>query len=198
MPNLNVTFLATINLELNARVQSFSRLEEVQFTLFTMKKNKAFDLDEITPNILKNLWETIKGDFMSTLLYFFIRILMLRVQNHTFLMLVPMKGATTTLGDYMPISYGETPCKLIAKLLANNLSTTLPNMIFPNKTTFLKNCKISNNISLVHEFDTRFITKNTSHQALISMDFTKIFDTVCWDAIVKTMELMCYDEIFEV
>lgn len=47
----------------------------------------------------------------------------------------------------------------------------------------------------VQEFTASFRNKAKLGRALISIDFSKAFDHIRWDAILLTMEIMGFDEL---
>lgn len=56
--------------------------------------------------------------------------------------------------------------------------------------------RIPDVIGLAQEFTNSFNCKSTSRRTCITIDFSKAFDTLRWDAIDATMELMGIDETF--
>lgn len=70
-------------------------------------------------------------------------------------------------------------------------------MIAQNQTTFIKSRRIyTYAIGLAQEFTQSFNCKSTSRRACVTIDFSKAFDTLRWDAIETAMELLGIDGNF--
>lgn len=98
--------------------------------------------------------------------------------------------------DYRPISCLEVVYKIFAKLLASRLMKVLPGIISPNQTTFIKRRRTTDAIGLAQEFTQSYKCRSTSRRACITIDFSKAFNILRWDAIETVLELLGVDEIF--
>lgn len=161
-----------------------------------MPKNKAFDLDGVMVEVLADHWNMIKIDPLSMILYFFMGQRILSALNHTFLVLIPKTPSPTTLPDYPSISCLGDTYKVILKILSNRLLTTLPNLIAKNQFAFLKGRLISNSINLRQEFTHALNNIGTSRRAFVMIDFSKVLESLRWDAINVVFEAFGYDKIF--
>lgn len=110
--------------------------------------------------------------------------------------LIPKKSGSTSLSDFRPIAYVEVIYKAISKFLATQLAAVLPSLISPNQTTFLKGRRISDNVGFYQEFMVEYNSKDGSRKVCSSLDFSKAFDMVRWDAIMVAMEAMGIDQFF--
>ena len=73
-----------------------------------------------------------------------------------------------------------------AVIIANQLKSTLDDLIHENQKGFISRGFIGENIRLIN--DVLYETKNRNLQGLIlSIDFEKAFDTVSWKFIDKTL-----------
>lgn len=86
--------------------------------------------------------------------------------------------------------------KIFSKILASRLMAILPGIISPNHTAFIRGRRITDAIGLAQEFTQSFNCKSTSRHTYVTIDFSKAFDTLRWDAIDAAMELMGIDETF--
>ena len=76
-----------------------------------------------------------------------------------------------------------------AVIIANQLKSTLDDLIHENQKGFISRGFIGENIRLIN--DVLYETKNRNLQGLIlSIDFEKAFDTVSWKFIDKTLILI--------
>lgn len=112
-------------------------------------------------------------------------------------MLIPKGQSTTSLNDFQPILSVGTIYKVISKMIADLSTTTLPPLISKNQTVFIKSRQISNNIALTPEFSKDFNSKSSSRRALISVDFTKDFDSDCLDVMDHMLEKTSFTTISE-
>lgn len=136
----------------SARIRAIPLLEDIRDTLFHMSKGKAPGPDGGTVDVYAHQWNVIKHDLSAEISTFFTRRRMIKSLNHTLLILIPKKDASTCLEDYRPISCVDVPYKVIAKILAKRMLLVLPDMISRNQCVFLKGRHISDNIGLAHEF----------------------------------------------
>lgn len=121
-------------------------------------------------------------------------ILLLDAPSYLLTTLIPKKEALTTLANYKPISCIGVPYKIIAKIVANKLAESLSRLIAPNQTAFFRGRCISDNIGLTKEFLTGFRAQATFCQACVTIDFSKAFDMLRWDAIDISLELLGFLE----
>lgn len=139
IPYLNISYTVRVSAELNVWLRYFPSSDEIKNTLFGIATYKALGPDGVLGDFLKHHWMLIKEDLMAVVLFFFQKRHMLKVLNHTFVILVTEKEALTSLNDYSLISCVSTSYKVIAKILANHIAYTLLDLISCNQTTFDKN-----------------------------------------------------------
>lgn len=196
MPNLNITVECRPTEEQNAKLRASPSEEEVWKSLKNMPNGKVPGMDGITSEIVKYHWGTMKNAIVAAVLHFFRTRRMLKSLNHAILTLIPKKNMSERLEDYHLISCLGVPYKILSKLLVAHLMNILSGMIKPNQTTFIRSRRITDAIGLAQEFTQAFNCKSTSRRACITIDFSKAFDTLRWDAIESAMELLGIDKAF--
>lgn len=122
IPDLNIIIPITVSREVKAWLRYFPNENEIRTALFSFDSNKSPGPADIIVEVLKHHWPIVKKKLISTVLWFFENRKMIRVFNHTYVTLIPKKVASSTLADYRPISSVSTPYKLIAKILANEIT----------------------------------------------------------------------------
>lgn len=153
-------------------------------------------MDGITSEIIAHHWSSMKNDITPAVLYFFNTKRMLSSLNLAVLTLIPKNRTPERLEDYRPISCLGVTYKIFSKILACRLSIILPGIISPNQTTFIRGRRIIDAIGLAQEFTQSFNCKSTSRRVCITIDFSKAFDTIRWDAIDVIMEVIGINETF--
>lgn len=102
-----------------------------------MGRVKAFGPNNISVEFLIHREEIMKTILFEVVIFFFQK-KMIKLLNHTYLMLIPKKNSSLRLKDYKPISCVSLPYKLIARILTNRLMVVLSNIISPNQIGFWK------------------------------------------------------------
>ena len=110
--------------------------------------------------------------------------------------LTPKPGKDRSLlKNWRPISLLNTDYKIIAKILAGRLKLSLPKLIHPDQTGFIKGRYIGENCRLVADMlHLASIKKITGFLLLI--DFQKAFDSVEWNYIDKILPLFNIGDSF--
>lgn len=196
IPNLNIEIAKRPSEVENAKLGCLPSENEIRTTLLSMPRGKAPGMDGLTKEIMVFHWNIIKADITKAILHFFGSRRMLRSLNLAILTLIPKKNALERLDDYRPISCLGVTYKIFTKLLASRLMKVLQDILCPNQTTFIKGRRISDAITLAQEFVQSYNCKSTSRRALVAIDLTKAFDTIRWDAIEVSHDLLGIDQTF--
>lgn len=109
-------------------------------------------------------------------------------QRRGIIKLIPKKDAEPYLiKNWRPISLLNCDFKIAAKAIANRFKHVFPNLIDNDQTGFLKGRFIGENIRLVDGVIKYAAAKNIPG-LLLFLDFEKVFDTVEWSFIQKTLK----------
>lgn len=138
----------------------------------------------------------MKANVIAACLHLFRTKRMLRSLNIATITLIPKIVSPERLEDYRPISCLGVAYRCFSKIIASRLMRILPEIINPNQTAFIRGRRITDAIRLAQEFTQGFNCQSTSRRACITIDFSKAFDMLRWDAIKITMELLGIDETF--
>jgi hypothetical protein len=126
----------------------------------------------------KSAWNIIKQDLLAAATYFYHQHDQhLKLVNTAHIVLVLKKADAASLSDYRPISLTHSISKLISKLLATRLGSSLYYLISPCQSVFIRKRSIHDNF---------LYTQNTIqelHRAkhppiFLKLDITKAFDSL--------------------
>ncbi|XP_058783229.1 uncharacterized protein LOC131657895 [Vicia villosa] len=96
--------------------------------------------------------------------------------NANTLVLIPKVKEANCLGQYMPIALASFKFKIISKILADRLSTILPNLISPKQKGFVHGRNIREGICLTSEAINILSNKCFSGKEALKIDIAKAFN----------------------
>lgn len=103
--------------------------------------------------------------------------------------LVPKKDKDrTNLKNWRPLSLLNFDYKLVAKVLAYRIIDSLPKLIDPDQTGYIKERFIGENIRTISDLIAYTNLKNIPGLILL-VDFEKAFDTVEWYYLEKVLSV---------
>nr|GEV40636.1 RNA-directed DNA polymerase, eukaryota [Tanacetum cinerariifolium] len=100
--------------------------------------------------------------------------------NSFFIALIPKTQNAKTVKDFRPISLIRSLYKIIAKIMANRLSSVIPDLISDVQSAFISNRKILDGPFILNELLS--LCKYKKLKAMVfKVDFEKAFDSIRWD-----------------
>jgi hypothetical protein len=102
--------------------------------------------------------------------------------NSTFLTLIPKADASSSFGDYKPISLCNLFYKLISKIIAIIIKPILSCFLSQEHLGVLKGCQIIDAIGTTQEC-LHSIKSKKSKALILKLDLKKAFDCIDWDFI---------------
>jgi hypothetical protein len=110
-------------------------------------------------------------------------------QNHTFLTLIPKQKEAHSVNQFRPINLCNISYKIIAKILANRLKTTLHKIISPLQLAFVPKRNIQDNSIIAHKLLHSFnLKRGKGGFMFLKMDIEKAFDKMEWKLILSIMQ----------
>jgi hypothetical protein len=106
--------------------------------------------------------------------------------NEALITLLPKVDSPEGLGDYRLISLIHSFGKIFAKVLANRFAPTLPHLISPNQSAFIKGHQIQDNFRYVMG-TARTLSIRKSPSVLFKIDLAKAFDSVNWVFLLELL-----------
>ncbi|XP_035544681.1 uncharacterized protein LOC118348042 [Juglans regia] len=110
--------------------------EEVKRVIRNMNKDKAPGPDGFTMAFFQVCWEVVREDVMLVFQEFFSHGRFEKSLNATFIALVPKKAGAREVQDFRPISLVGSVYKILAKTLANRMSTVMEKIISKSQNAF--------------------------------------------------------------
>jgi hypothetical protein len=144
-------FPPIITEEENDLLSSIPTEGEILDALASLCSTKAPGPDGFTTLFFKKYWEIVREDVLHCIWLFFKRNFLQRIQNHSFIALVPKVSGSHTAYQFRPISLCNIVYKIISKILANRLKVHMHKIISHFQSAFVPKRHIQDNTILAHE-----------------------------------------------
>ena len=109
------------------------------------------------------------------------------------MLLLPKKGDLWKTGNWRPISLLNSDFKVMSKLIASRLNSTLPALLAMDQRGFVSGRDIAEDVvelqTVLHH-----VHQMSSNHCLINLDFKKAFDSVDWDFMFSVLEAYGFPE----
>jgi hypothetical protein len=161
--------------------------EEVWAAIQDLPHDKAPGPDGFTGRFYRSSWSVIKADMVRAFQAISVMdYLSFHHLNEALVTLLPKVDILEGLGDYRPISLIHSFGKIFAKVLANRFAPTLPHLISPNQSAFIKGRQIQDNFRYVMG-TARTLSIRKSPSVLFKIDLAKAFDSVNWVFLLELL-----------
>jgi ribonuclease HI/exonuclease III len=181
-----------INADTNSRLTSEITQQEIKEALDQMNPDKAPGPDGFTARFYQYCWEIIKKD-LTKMIQKTQKVSKLGGStNSSFLALIPKEKGARSFNRFRPISLCNTSYKIIAKVIANRLKTTLPLIVPENQGGFVQGRHIADNIILVQEAIHSSVLRKEKGM-VIKLDLANAFDRVRHDFLYEIMKKFGFD-----
>ncbi|XP_066391692.1 uncharacterized protein [Miscanthus floridulus] len=113
-------------------------LEEIDSVIRALPNNKSPGPDGFNNEFIKAAWPIIKQDFYDLCHSFYSDDVCLGSINSSYITLIPKVDNPKYVGDFRPISLLNTSVKLLTKILANTLQSSVIPLIHRNQYGFIR------------------------------------------------------------
>ena len=146
---------------------------EIREVVFRMLSDKSPGPDGFTTEFFKASWPIIAKDFTVAVQSFFSKGFLPKGLNATILALIPKTDNAQEMRDYIPISCCNVLYKVISKIIANRLKSTLLQCISYNQSAFVKDRLLVENLLLATEIVKDYHKEDISPRCAMKIDLAK-------------------------
>ena len=172
-------------------------IQELLNSLKSMKNGSSPGLDGLPIEFYKVFWGDIKDIFFECVKFIFKTGSLAPSQSDSLICLL-FKGGDLDreeIGNWRPISLVNSDYKIITKCLARRLNCVIDKLIDSNQSAFIKGRNIA--CMLREVYDVIENEKNSSRSGiLLSIDYSKAFDTLATSIIIKALRLYGFGDTF--
>lgn len=172
------------------RLQEDFTSEDIKEAFFSLPRNKSCGPDGYSSEFFIGCWSIIAPEIISAVKEFSREGKLLKQWNSTTLVLIPKTRNASKIGDFRPISCLNTLYKVISRLLTVRLKEVLEHVVSHTQSTFMPGRLLAENVLLATELDQGYKRSNISPRAMLKVDLRKAFDSVRWDFVIATLNVM--------
>ncbi|XP_020253791.1 uncharacterized protein LOC109830842 [Asparagus officinalis] len=160
---------------------------EIKCAVFGMNANKAPGPDGFSMAFYQTFWETIKYDLIKLMIFLQQQPSNLHRLNKVFITLIPKTKDSVHMNDFRPISLINCIFKIFSKILANRLSTVIPNLVASTQSAFQSGKSTLDSIIMANEM-IHYCSKRRKEVAMFKIDFSKAFDSINWNFLIGLLK----------
>ena len=164
--------------------------------LKTMKNDSSPGCDGLTAAWYKVFWLQIRNIFKQSLIHSFQQGELSNSQRRGIIkLLYKGKGDRHNLGNWRPITLTNIDYKILTKVLANRLKTVIGTIIHEDQNGYIKGRHSGIVIRTLDDI-IEYANRKSLKVAILSLDYTKAFDTISREYMLKSLEVFNFGEIF--
>ncbi|GJW78508.1 putative RNA-directed DNA polymerase, eukaryota, reverse transcriptase zinc-binding domain protein [Tanacetum coccineum] len=187
--------LATLSLEDVSMLEQHATSNEIRKAVWDCGSGKSPRHDGFSFLFIKTYWDLFKDDIVNFVNHFMKSGTMPKCTNSAFIMLIPKIPNPFLIKDYRPISLIGMQYKIIAKLLANRISTVIDKLVSPTQSTFISGRQILDGPLMVSEI-IDWYKKRNKRLMIFKVDFEKAFDSVSWNYLDYILSQMGFGNLW--
>ena len=170
---------------------------ELLSTLKSTKNGSAPGLDGLPMEVYKIFWHDLKIPLLNCFHECFKNGTLTPSQSQGLLCLLHKGGNNPreNISSWRPIALLNADYKLIAKLLCLRLKTVINKLIDSQQFAFIKGRNISHMLRELYDIIENEKNSN-SNTILLSIDYSKAFDTLSTGAIIEALKLYGFDDYY--
>uniref|UniRef100_A0A2N9H0K3 Reverse transcriptase domain-containing protein n=1 Tax=Fagus sylvatica TaxID=28930 RepID=A0A2N9H0K3_FAGSY len=190
-PSLDGLSFSSISPKEAAWLERSFEEEEICKVVSNMNGHKAPGPDGFPMTFYHACWPILRGGVLAVFSEFYEYGLFVRSLNATFLSLILKKANAVEVKDFRPISLVGSVYKILAKVLANQLSVVLAAVISPSQNAFIQGRQITDWMLVANKcLDSRL---KVGHPGVIcKLDVEKAYDHVNWNFLLYLVGKMWF------
>ena len=154
----------------------------------SMESGKSPGTDGLPAEFYKVFWKDVSPILIGSLNRSYQKGKLAITQRKGIISLIPKKDkALNKLKNWRPITLLNCDYKIASKAITSRLKFVLSDLIDHDQTGFLKGRSIAENVFLINNVISYTHLKDISG-LLLFIDFEKVFDTIEWTFLRKTLE----------
>ena len=170
-------------------------LDECTLAVSKMKINKSPGLDGICIEFYKKFWPVVGKLLVDVFNDSYAEGILPDSERTAVMTLIFKKGEEDEIGNFRPISLTNVDYRILAFVLSNRLQNIIPSIVNTDQTAYIKGRYMGQNIRLLLDIINNYNTKD-KQGFIMTLDFTKAFDTLEWNFMFKVMKFFNFGESF--
>lgn len=168
----------------------FSALKE-------LGSNKCPGSDGITKEFYLAFWHLLQEPYQASLLHSLQSGSLSEEQKVGTITLIPKKDSDRlSLSSWRPITLLNNDLKIFSKAIAKRIQSVIRDIVSEDQTGFIKGRKISSNLANIQNI-IDYTNYKQQTGLLLAIDYTKAFDTIRWDLILKALQLFGFGQFMQ-
>nr|GEX38647.1 RNA-directed DNA polymerase, eukaryota, reverse transcriptase zinc-binding domain protein [Tanacetum cinerariifolium] len=169
-----------LSLEQQDDLERTVSIKEIKRAVWDCGINKSSGPDGFTFKFFQRYQKFLENDISVVIMEFFYSGTFPKGCNSSFIALIPKTQNAKSVKDFFPISLIGSLYKIIAKILANRLSSVIPDLISDVQSAFISNRQILDGPFIPNELLSWCKYKKLKAM-IFKVDFEKDFDSIRWD-----------------
>ena len=162
--------------------------EEIWYAINQMPKEKAPGPDGFTTAFYTACWPIIQNDILAAFQCIYsLNTGPLHRLNGATVTLLPKTKTAEHPKDFRPISLIHSFAKLVSKVLALRLASSIDALVSKSQSAFIKRRCIQDNFLYVRNL-ARTYHRTSTPALLLKLDISKAFDSISWEYMLELME----------
>ncbi|KAL8119749.1 hypothetical protein AgCh_017015 [Apium graveolens] len=159
--------------------------EEVREAIFAMHPDKAPGMDGLNPSFFQTYWSIVGQDVCMFCRRFFETGEIPENLNTTLVCLIPKVKHPKKVADLRPISLCNVLMRILSKVLANRVKSTLQTIISEQQSAFIENRLLTDNALVAFEVNHHIHRKTQGAMGVVGLkvDVSKAYDRLEWSFI---------------